>query len=177
MKKWMVLITLSMSMFIIVVDTTTMNVSISALIEGLDTSVGGIQAAIALYALAMATFMLLFSWEQQLEEKGGGGLFKPSIFKTPGLIPGFAVRFVQMGTTAASLFTMPLLFQLSFEFTAMQTGRALIPFSAGLLVFAIVGARLSSRFSARRIIHFGFLLAIAGLVKTIRLPKRKLVET
>ncbi len=37
MKKWMVLITLSMSMFIIVVDTTIMNVSISALIEGLDT--------------------------------------------------------------------------------------------------------------------------------------------
>ena len=59
MKKWMVLITLSMSMFIIVIDTTIMNVSISALIEDLDTSVGGIQAAIALYALVMASFMLI----------------------------------------------------------------------------------------------------------------------
>lgn len=47
MKKWMVLITLSMSMFIIVVDTTIMNVSISALIEDLDTSVGGIQAGMS----------------------------------------------------------------------------------------------------------------------------------
>jgi hypothetical protein len=45
MKKWMVLATLSMSMFIIVIDTTIMNVSISALIEDLDTTVGGIQAA------------------------------------------------------------------------------------------------------------------------------------
>jgi len=34
MKKWMVLIILSMSMFIIVIDTTIMNVSISALVEG-----------------------------------------------------------------------------------------------------------------------------------------------
>ena len=360
MKKWMVLITLSMSMFIIVIDTTIMNVSISALIEDLDTSVGGIQAAIALYALVMASFMmiggkladilgkkrtfiagvvifgigtfmasisqsltmliigwsfieglgsalmmpniqtllrdkydgsdrafaygiisavaavgaavgpivggflttyytwrwafrlevlivavvlvlsryivkdnvsakrpgfdllgallsitgwsalvlgillgqnygfwyakqpfmlgsleiaplglsivpvlmatgiflitLLFSWERQLEEKGGGGLFKPSLLKTPGLISGFAVRFVQLGTTAAFLFTMPLLFQLSFEFTAMQTGRALIPFSAGLLVFAVLGARLSARYSAKGIIQVGFLLVIAGLV-------------
>ena len=59
MKKWMVLATLSMSMFIIVIDTTIMNVSISALIEDLDTTVGGIQAAIALYALVMASFMLI----------------------------------------------------------------------------------------------------------------------
>ncbi|GMR05810.1 MAG: MFS transporter [Gammaproteobacteria bacterium] len=360
MKKWMLLITLSMSMFIIVIDTTIMNVSISALIEDLDTSVGGIQAAIALYALVMAAFMLiggkladiigkkrtfiagviifgigtfiasisqsltmliigwsiieglgsalmmpniqtllrdkydgsdrafaygivsavaaigaavgpivggflttyytwrwafrfevviviavviltryitadkrpatrprfdilgallsisgwsalvlgillgqsygfwyakqpfiigsleiaplglsvvpmlmglglilimlLFSWEQQLEEKGGGGLFKPSLLKTPGLIPGFTVRFVQMGTMAAFLFTMPLLFQLSFEYTAMQTGQALIPFSIGLLVFAVLGARLSARYSARRIIQVGFLLVITGLL-------------
>jgi MFS family permease len=308
MKKWMVLVTLSMSMFIIVIDTTIMNVSISALIEDLDTTVGGIQAAIALYALVMASFMLiggkladilgkkrtfllgvvifgigtflasisqsltmliigwsiieglgsalmmpniqtllrarydaadrafaygiisavaavgaavgpivggflttfyswrwafrlevvivivvillsrhltadkaptgrarfdflgallsvsgwsalvlgillgqsygfwqakqpfvvgglqiaplglsivpillgagvllitlLFSWERKLEEDGGGGLFKPSLFSTPGIIPGFAVRFVQMGTTAAFLFIMPLMCQL-----------------------------------------------------------------
>ncbi len=359
MNKWMVLVTLSMSMFIIVIDTTIMNVSISALIEDLDTTVGGIQAAIALYALVMASFMLiggkladilgkrrtftigvvifgigtfiasishslamlivgwsiieglgsalmmpniqtllrakydaadrafaygiisavaavgaavgpivggflttyyswrwafrmevlivvvvlvlsryitadkrsterhgfdipgallsifgwsamvlgillgpnygfwrakqpfmlgaleiaplglsivpiligagillivlLFSWERQLEERGGG-LFKPSIFKTPGIVSGFAVRFIQMGATAAFLFTMPLMFQLTFEYTAMQTGRALIPFSIALLVFAVIGARLSARFTAKRIIQVGFVLVITGLV-------------
>lgn len=359
MKKWMVLITLSMSMFIIVIDTTIMNVSISALIEDLGTTVGGIQAAIALYALVMASFMLiggkladiigkrrtftigvaifgigtflasishslpmlifgwsvieglgsalmmpniqtllraqydgsdrafaygmisavaavgaavgpiaggflttyytwrwafrlevlivvgvlvlsryiaadktstdrakfdilgallsiggwsslvlgillgqsygfwrakqpfvigtleitplglsivpiligtgilfimlLLSWERRLEKKGGGGLFKPSIFKAPGIAAGFAVRFIQMGTMAAFLFTMPLLFQLTFEFTAMQTGKALIPFSLALLFFAVIGARLSSRYSAKRIIQVGFILMTLGL--------------
>jgi MFS family permease len=59
MKKWMVLTTLSASMFIIVIDTTVMNVSISALIDDLGATVGGIQAAIALYALVMAAFMLI----------------------------------------------------------------------------------------------------------------------
>ena len=52
---------------------------------------------------------------------------------------------------------------LSFELTAMQTGLALMPFSISMLVFAIVGARLSARFFANRIVQVGFVLAAAGL--------------
>jgi EmrB/QacA subfamily drug resistance transporter len=53
-----VLIVLSLAMFIYVIDTTLMNVSISALVEDLDTEVGAVQAAITLYTLTMAAFML-----------------------------------------------------------------------------------------------------------------------
>ena len=42
MKKWGTLITLSLAMFIIVIDTTIMNVSISALVEDLNTTVSGV---------------------------------------------------------------------------------------------------------------------------------------
>ncbi len=59
MKKWTVLALLSAAMFIIVIDTTMMNVSISALVEDLNTTVSGIQAAISIYALVMASFMLI----------------------------------------------------------------------------------------------------------------------
>lgn len=45
-------------MFIYVIDTTIMNVSISALVDDLDTTVGGVQGAITLYTLTMAAFML-----------------------------------------------------------------------------------------------------------------------
>ena len=48
-------------MFIIVIDTTVMNVSISALVVDLNTTVVGIQSAISLYALVMASFMLIGS--------------------------------------------------------------------------------------------------------------------
>jgi len=54
----LVLAILSSAMFIYVIDTTIMNVSISALVEDLDTTVGGVQAAITLYTLTMAAFML-----------------------------------------------------------------------------------------------------------------------
>lgn len=108
--------------------------------------------------------LLLFRWEKHQESEGNDGLFKPSIFQTPGINSGFSVRFIQVGITAAFLYILPLLLQLSFEFTAMQTGVALMPFSISLLVMAIIGARLSSRFFAKRIIQVGFILAIAGLM-------------
>jgi len=53
-----VLAILSAAMFIYVIDTTLMNVSISALVEDLDTNVGAVQGAITLYTLTMAAFML-----------------------------------------------------------------------------------------------------------------------
>ena len=53
-----ILAVLSAAMFVYVIDTTLMNVSISALVEDLNTTVGQVQAAITLYTLTMASFML-----------------------------------------------------------------------------------------------------------------------
>lgn len=57
-KSGIVLAILSSAMFVYVIDTTLMNVSISALVEDLDTTVGEVQTAITLYTLTMAAFML-----------------------------------------------------------------------------------------------------------------------
>jgi MFS family permease len=52
---------LAMAMFVLVVDTSLMNVSISAVVGDLDTTVSGVQAAIALEALVSAAFILVSS--------------------------------------------------------------------------------------------------------------------
>ena len=54
-------ILLAMAMFVLVVDTTIMNVSISAVTESLDTTVSSVQSAIALEALVSAAFILINS--------------------------------------------------------------------------------------------------------------------
>ena len=54
-------ILLSMAMFVLVVDTSIMNVSISAVVRDLDTTVSGVQGAIALEALVSAAFILIGS--------------------------------------------------------------------------------------------------------------------
>jgi MFS family permease len=58
MSKWTVRVALSLAMFILVIDTTIMNVSISTLIEDFDTTVTTVQAVITMYALVMAAFMI-----------------------------------------------------------------------------------------------------------------------
>src|SRR5215207_3047041 len=50
---------LAMAMFVLVVDTSLMNVSISAVVRDLDTTVSGVQSAIALEALVSAAFILI----------------------------------------------------------------------------------------------------------------------
>src|SRR4051794_23262800 len=58
-RRLMVL--LAMAMFVLVVDTSLMNVSISAVITDLDTTASGVQSTIALEALVSAAFILINS--------------------------------------------------------------------------------------------------------------------
>jgi EmrB/QacA subfamily drug resistance transporter len=59
-SRWLGVL-LAMAMFVLVVDTSLMNVSISAVVGDLDATVSGVQSAIALEALVSAAFILLSS--------------------------------------------------------------------------------------------------------------------
>src|SRR3954449_4628135 len=59
MKKWSVVLILGLAQFVMVLDGTVMNVSISTVVADLDTTVSAMQAAITFYTLTMAALMLL----------------------------------------------------------------------------------------------------------------------
>ncbi|MEU1705264.1 MFS transporter [Streptomyces sp. NPDC005706] len=59
MRHWRALMVLGTAQFLMVLDTSVMNVSISRLVEDFDTEVTAIQAVITLYALVMAAFMII----------------------------------------------------------------------------------------------------------------------
>src|SRR5437764_11693885 len=84
---------LAMAMFVLVVDTSLMNVSISAVVHDLGTTVSGVQGAIALEALVSAAFILI----------GGktGDLIGRKLAYVLGLL-GYAVGAIAM-TLAQSL--------------------------------------------------------------------------
>lgn len=91
-------ILLAMAMFVLVVDTSLMNVSISAVVHDLHTTVSGVQGAIALEALVSAAFILI----------GGktGDLIGRKLAYILGLL-GYAVGAVAM-TLAQNLFAIIL---------------------------------------------------------------------
>lgn len=59
MGKWIPIVILCLGQFVMVLDSTVMNVSISAVVADLDTSVSSMQSAITFYTLTMAALMLL----------------------------------------------------------------------------------------------------------------------
>lgn len=58
MKRWWALVALATAQFVMVLDQSVMNVSISTLVDDFDTTVTTIQAVITLYCLVMAMFMM-----------------------------------------------------------------------------------------------------------------------
>ena len=59
MRKWVPMLILASAQFVMVLDTSVMNVAISQIVDDLDTTIQGVQTAITLYTLVMAAFMLL----------------------------------------------------------------------------------------------------------------------
>ena len=59
MKKWLPLAILGAAQFIMVLDSSVMNVSITQIVDDLGTTIQGVQLAITLYTLVMASFMLV----------------------------------------------------------------------------------------------------------------------
>ncbi len=59
MRRWLPLTILAAAQFVMVLDSSVMNVSISQIVADLDTTVTGVQAAITAYTLVMAAFMLV----------------------------------------------------------------------------------------------------------------------
>ena len=55
---WLPIAVLASAQFVMVLDSSVMNVSISQIVEDLDTTIQGVQLAITAYTLVMAAFML-----------------------------------------------------------------------------------------------------------------------
>lgn len=59
MRKWLPMLILASAQFVMVLDSSVMNVAISQIVKDLDTTIQGVQTAITMYTLVMAAFMLL----------------------------------------------------------------------------------------------------------------------
>ncbi len=157
-----------MAMFVLVVDTSLMNVSISAVVDDLDTTVSGVQAAIALEALVSAALILISSKV--------GDLFGRKRAYVLGLL-GYAVGALAMtlaqsltaiiifwaiiGGIGASLLlpAMQSLIHGNFEGAAQRRAYALVGASAAIA--AAVGPLLGGFVTTYLSWRVGFLLEAA----------------
>ena len=59
MRRWLPIAILGAAQFVMVLDRSVMNVSISQIVADLNTTIQGVQLAITMYTLVMAAFMLV----------------------------------------------------------------------------------------------------------------------
>ncbi|CAM5317330.1 MFS transporter [Streptomyces tanashiensis] len=119
MRRWRALIVLGAAQFLMVLDTSVMNVSISQLVEDFDTEVTAIQAVITLYALVMAAFMLI------------GGRFGDILGRRRVFLIGMAVYGVGSALTSVA----PTLWVLALGWSVIEgLGAALVLPSMAALV-------------------------------------------
>ncbi len=90
--KWGVVLIACMAIFIIVLDSSAMNVAITTLVVELNTTLSTIQAIIALYALIIASFMLLGSKIQDILGRKKTFLIGLGIYSTGTVIATFSIN-------------------------------------------------------------------------------------
>ena len=89
--RWCAVIALGAAQFVMVLDSTVMNVSISQVVSDLDTTIAVMQSAITFYTLTMAAFMLLGA---KLGERWG---------RRRALVIGSIIYSIGSATTALSV--------------------------------------------------------------------------
>jgi EmrB/QacA subfamily drug resistance transporter len=163
-----VAVRLAMAMFVLVVDTSLMNVSIAKVVEDLDTTVSGVQGAIALEALVSASFILIGSKVGDLigrKRAFVGGLLGYAI---GALAMAFAqgltaiiVFWAVIGGLGASLLlpAMQSLIHGNFEGAAQKKAYALV--GAAAAVATAVGPLLGGFLTTFLSWRVGFLLEVA----------------
>ncbi len=170
-------------MFVLVVDTSLMNVSISAVVRDLDTTVSGVQSAIALEALVSAAFILISSKVADMIGRKrayvlgllGYAVGAASMTVAQSLVP-IMVFWAICGGLGASLLlpAMQALIHGNFVGKAQQKVYALVGASAAVAaaVGPLLGGFITSTLSWRvgfllELVIIGVVLSGIGLVRDV----------
>lgn len=140
MRKWLPIIILGLAQFVMVIDGTVMNVSITTVVADLGTTVSAMQLAIATFTLTMAGFML-----------AGAGI-GDRLGRRRTFVIGNAIYAVGSLVTA-----------LAPDFIALFIGWSIIEGLGAVLVIPAIAALAATNYEGRdRAIAYGILGGIAG---------------
>ena len=139
-KSWLPLIILGAAQFVMVLDSSVMNVSISQIVADLHTTVQGVQGAITAYTLVMAAFMLVGA-------KLGDIYGRDRIFAI-----GLAVYGAGSLTTA-----------LSPNLTVLLFGWSLVEGLGAVMVIPAIAALIAANYEGKqRALAYGVIGGVAG---------------
>ena len=117
------------------------------------------------FMIAIGIGILWFFYQRQIKLKSinKSPLLDVSMLKIPALRSGISNITIQYLLTGGLFFVLPVYLQMTLGLDALSTGLKILPLSVALVVFSLLGARLVSKYSPKKIIVIGKYLIIGGL--------------
>ena len=101
-------------------------------------------------------FLTLFkSWEERRERQGKDVLLKRGLARIPPLGAGLETLGMMQLVLLGTFFVLPVYLQVVLGFDAFETGKRLFPMSISMLIAALAGPRLASRFAPKWVCQAG----------------------
>lgn len=124
----------------------------------------GISPAAWFIVLGIVLLALFFSRQRLLENLGRSPLIHVGMFSITSLRSGLFVLGAQYTVTAGLFFMVPVYLQMTLGLDALETGVRIFPLSIALVLFSIVGTRLSRVLSPRMIVRIGQVSLVVSAV-------------
>jgi MFS family permease len=163
-----------MAMFVFVIDTSLMNVSISAVVRDLDTTVSGVQSAVALEALVSAAFILIGSKLGDLFGRKRAYVVGLAFYSSGAIAMVFAqglaaiiVFWAVIGGLGASLYLPAMQSLIHGNFEGKERARVFAMIGAAGAIAAAIGPLIGGFLTTLLSWRVGFLLEaviIAGVL-------------
>ena len=122
----------------------------------------GISLVPWLIVSGLCVLVLFLRRQEQLESSGRDALLRASMLRIPQLRSGMVTLAVQQLVLNGTFFVVPVYLQVVLGKDALDTGLKILPLSAGVIAFALAGARMSAHRSPRSIVRDGYLTMTAG---------------
>jgi MFS family permease len=103
-------------------------------------------------------------WEGRVVNAGRVPLLRPDLLTISQLRAGLSMFVSSYLIMAGSFFVLPLYLQLVLGKDAVQTGVAIMPISIAMIIAAVMGGRLATTVSPRRIVNVGLALLAVSLI-------------
>lgn len=123
----------------------------------------------AVGAVAMFTFAW---WLLRRKKQDKPTLIDPDLFRSKYFRLGISQQMLQNITLGGLMIVLPIYFQMVFEYTAMQTGLAIAPFSLSMFAIALLAGRRAGNRRPSRLIQVGFGITLVGLFLLIPIIPR-----
>jgi MFS family permease len=132
----------------------------------------GGEFVVLIMAVGAVALVALARWLVRRKRERKVTLLDPGLFRHPHFTAGVSGQMLQQVTLGGAMIALPLFFQMTLEYNALEAGLSLAPLSLTMFAAALVVGRRAGRRRPASIIRAGFVLSSLGVAIIIPLVPR-----